>query len=119
MTFACTSIQEQIVAGERLGEAEQAHVLACAACAQLAADCVALDSLVADEVAGAFSPPDDFADRVMRSLDADAKPDGKDLLERRWVQVLLANLGVAFALVNLARFVFATLIPTATLGGLP
>jgi len=119
MTSACTRIQERIVAGEALGDVEQTHVLACAGCARLAADCVALDSLVADEIHGAIALPDDFADRVMRRLDAESPAAGDELWGRRWVQVALANVGIVFALVNLVRFVFATLIPTATLGGLP
>jgi hypothetical protein len=119
MTSSCTLIQERIVGGEALEDTEQAHVLACAACSCLAADCVALDSLVADELHGAVALPGDFADRVMRRLDAENVAESNDLFGRRWVQIALANVGIAFALINLARFVFATLIPTATLGGLP
>jgi hypothetical protein len=114
-------IQEQIVCGERLGESEQAHILGCAGCSRLAAEGLALDAMVADGLAGAVSVPDDFADRVMRGLDADAKGVARweAMLDRRWVQLTLANLGIVFAAVNLFRFVFSALIPTASLGGLP
>jgi hypothetical protein len=114
-------IQEQIVCGERLGEIEQAHILGCAGCSRLAAECLALDGMVADGLADAVSVPDGFADRVMRNLDTDAKGIARweDMLGRRWVQIALANVGIVFAVVNLFRFVFSALIPTASLGGLP
>lgn len=118
MMLMCTEIQERIVAGESLTEGEQSHVLDCLACARLVADCVALDGLLAAGVDDAVAVPDDFADRVMRAL-GEQPASGPDLLGRPWVQLVLANLGIAVALVNLVRFVFAPLIPTATLGGMP
>jgi hypothetical protein len=121
MNPSCTAIQERMVAGESLGEADQAHVLACAGCSRLAADCLALDAIVADELDGTVTVPDGFADHVMRRLEAGSGRVGgwDDLLTRRWVQVVLANVGIAFAIVNLLRFVFSTLIPAASLGGVP
>jgi hypothetical protein len=121
MTSPCTVIQEQMVCGERLGEIEQTHVLGCAGCSRLAAECLALDGMVADGLEGAVSVPDDFADQVMRNLDAEVQicTRWEALLGRRWVQIALANLGIGFAVVNLFRFVFSALIPTASLGGLP
>ena len=121
MTSSCPLIQERIVCGELLGEIEQGHVLACPSCSRLAAECLALDGLVADGLDGAVSVPDDFSDRVMRNLDADRKGSvgREELLGRRWVQVALANVGIAVAVVNLFRFVFSTLVSTASLGGLP
>jgi hypothetical protein len=113
-------MQERIVAGERLGEEHQAHVLGCTQCARFAADCLALDSMVENGVDAAVSVPDDFADRVMRNLDvANPGVHWQDFLGRRWIQVVLANLGVAVAVINLVRFVFSALIPTASLGGVP
>jgi hypothetical protein len=121
MTSTCTVIQEQIVCGEKLGESEQAHVLGCTACSRLASDCLALDGIVADGLAGAMSVPGDFADRVMRRLDADSKGVARweAMLDRRWVQLALANVGIVVAVANLFRFVFSALIPTVSLGGLP
>jgi hypothetical protein len=121
MNGTCTLIQERIVAAEALGEDQQAHVLACAGCSRVVADCLALDGMVADELDGAALVPDGFADRVMRHLDAELARGGgwDDLLGKRWVQVSLANVGIAFAIVNLVRFVFSTLIPAASLGGVP
>jgi hypothetical protein len=121
MSSPCTEIQERIVASERLGETEQAHVLDCPRCSRLTADCLVLDGLVVDGLDGTFSVPDDFADRVMGQLEVDAKFGARwdDMLGRRWVQIALANVSVAFAVVNLFRFVFSALIPTTSLGGLP
>ncbi len=121
MNVSCTLIQERVVAGEMLGEGEQTHVLACAKCSGVVADCLAFDALVADGLDSAAQVPDGFADRVMRHLDAAPARSGgwDDVLGKRWVQVALANVGVAFAIVNLLRFVFSTLVPTASLGGVP
>jgi hypothetical protein len=124
MNSLCTVVQERIVASQTLDEAEQAHVLGCAGCSRFAADCLALDSMVADSVDGALSIPSDFADRVMAKLEQ-VDPDRaqvrrwEDLFGRRWVQVAIANVGVVFAVANLVRFVFSALLPTAALGGTP
>lgn len=124
MNSLCTVVQERIVASQTLDEAEQAHVLGCAECSRFAADCLALDSMVADSVGDAVSIPPDFADRVMAELDQPT-PDPaqarrwEDLFGRRWMQVAIANVGIAFAVANLVRFVFSALLPTAALGGTP
>jgi hypothetical protein len=121
MNVPCTVVQERIVAGERLDVIDQAHVLGCADCSTFAADCLALDSMVAEGVDGAVSIPDDFADRVMRTLDGGSARALRwdNLFSRRWVQVAIANVGVAVAVANLVRFVFSALLPTAALGGSP
>ncbi len=119
MNSACTVIQERIVASEVLDEAAQSHVLDCAACSRFAADCIVLDSMVEDGMNVAVALPDDFADRVMGKLDVAPADRWQDLFGRRWIQIALANVGVAFAVVNLVRFVLATLVPTTSLGALP
>ena len=120
----CNAIQERIVMGEVLDEASQAHVLACASCGRTAADWLALDSLVALEIDGGVAVPDGFPDRVMAGLPpepAAALPVSRVeiLLGRRWVQLVLAQVGLAVAIANLLRFVFSTLVPAASLGGVP
>jgi hypothetical protein len=119
MSSPCTVIQERIVAGETLGEAEQAHVLDCAPCSRFAADCLVLDSLVADGMNAAVALPDNFADRVMNELDVARSDRWHDLFGRRWIQIAAANVGIAVAVINLIRFVLATLVPTTSLGGVP
>jgi len=119
MNSPCTVIQERMVAGETLGETEQAHVLDCATCSRFAADCLVLDSMVEEGVNAAVALPDDFADRVMGKLDVARAGGWQDLFGRRWMQVVLANVGVAFAVINLVRFVLSALIPTASLGAMP
>lgn len=124
VSTTCNAIQERIVVGEVLDEASQAHVLACTSCGRMAADWLALDSLVAEEIDGGIAVPDGFADRVMAGLSPDlagAVPVSRveSLLGRRWVQVVLAQVGLAVAIANLLRFVFSTLVPAASLGGVP
>jgi hypothetical protein len=77
--------------------------------------------MVAEGVDGAGSIPDDFADRVMRDLDGHRTRALRwdDLFGRRWVQLAIANVGLAVAVANLVRFVFSALLPTAALGGGP
>ena len=107
--------------GDLLDEASQAHVLACVSCSRLAADCVALDGLVADGIGGGVDVPDGFADRIMASLapESAAASRFEILLGRRWVQLALTQVGFAVAIANLLRFVFSTLVPAASLGGAP
>ena len=115
----CTAIQERIVLGEVLDPASQSHVLACASCEKLAAEWLALDSQVADGIDGGVVVPDGFAERVMASL-AQSPADSsrfENLLGRRWVQLALTQVGLAVAIANLLRFVFASLVPGASLGG--
>jgi hypothetical protein len=42
----------------------------------------------------------------------------EQLLGRRWVQLALTQVGLAVAIANLLRFVFSTLVPAASLGGM-
>jgi hypothetical protein len=120
-TMLCNRIQEHLVAGEVLDQAGQAHVVACASCGQVAADWLALDSAIAEGLDGGPEVPAGFADRVMAAVAAEpvASSSVSRLLGRRWLQVALANLGLAVAIANLLRFVFSTLLPTASLGGAP
>lgn len=120
-TTSCNAIQERIVVGEVLDEASQEHVLACASCGGLAAEWVALDGLVAHGLAGGIVVPDGFADRVMDRLVSEPAADSRiqRLLGRRWVQLALTQVGLAVAIANLLRFVFSTLVPAASLGGVP
>jgi hypothetical protein len=117
----CNAIQERIVAGDALDDANQAHVLGCASCSLLAAEWVALDSLVAHGLDIGIAVPDGFADRVMASLEPTSGAGARfeRLLGRRWVQLALTQVGLAVAVANLLRFVFATLVPAASLGGVP
>jgi hypothetical protein len=116
----CTIIQERIVLGQILDENSQSHVLACAGCGRLAADFMALDALVASGIDGGIVVPDGFADRVMAGLGPEAVAASRleRLLGRRWVQLALTQVGLAVAIANLVRFVFSTLMPAASLGGL-
>jgi hypothetical protein len=124
----CNAIQERIVVGEALDEASQTHVLACTSCGRLAAEWVELDSLVAEGIDGGVTVPDGFADGVMARLAAEPVIDSRFdsrfasrfelLLGRRWVQLALAQVGVAVAVANVLRFVFSMLVPAASLGGM-
>ncbi len=121
--LSCNLIQERIVAGETLDEREQAHALACASCARVAAEWLALDSAIADGIDGGIVVPDGFADRVMAGLHkaSDGAPRTATRLERalgrRWVQLALAQVGLVVALANVVRFVLSALVPAASLGG--
>lgn len=119
MNSPCNVIQERIVAGERLCESDQAHVLGCAVCSRFATDCLVLDGMVTDGIDAAVSLPDDFTDRVMGSLDVGPEAGWQGFFGRRWIQIALAHVGVAFAVINLVRFVLAALISTASLGAVP
>jgi hypothetical protein len=120
LSMSCNAIQERIVVGDALDDAIQAHVLACASCGSLAAECLALDSLVAGEIDGGIAVPDGFADRVMASLAPEPVAASRfdTLIGRRWVQLALTQVGLAVAIANLLRFVFSTLVPAASLGGM-
>ena len=117
-SISCNTIQERIVVGEALDEVSQAHVVDCPLCARVAADLLVLDARVADELSAAIAVPEGFADRVMSRLDEDPLTRLDRLLDRRWVQVGLAYVGAALALVNMFRFVLSSLIPGAGLGGM-
>jgi hypothetical protein len=114
----CNRIQERLVAGDPLDEANQAHVVTCASCGRVAAEWLALDSAIAEGMASGLEVPDGFAERVMAAALAEpmAVRSGRGL-GRRWLQVALANVGLAVAIANLLRFVFSTLLPAASLGG--
>jgi hypothetical protein len=115
----CNAIQERIVAGEVLDENSQAHTLSCVRCSRFVAEWLALDSLIAEEIDGKIVVPDGFADRVMAKIEtaADATSRVDALLGRRWVQLALTQVGLAVAIANLLRFVFSTLLPASSLGG--
>jgi hypothetical protein len=117
----CNRIQEQIVAGEALDEADQAHVVACASCGTVAAEWLALDSTIADGLDGGTAVPGGFADRVMAAVEAFPAVSSRTehWLDRRWLRVALANIGLAVALSSVLRFMFSTLIPAVSLGGKP
>ena len=118
---SCNAIQERIVVGEVLDEASQQHVLGCAGCGRLAAEWVALDGLVDHGLDGGVAVPDGFADRVMDRIESEPAADSRiqSLLGQRWVQLALTQVGLAVAIANLLRFVFSTLVPAASLGGVP
>ena len=118
---SCNAIQEWIAVGDVLDEASQEHVLVCASCGRLAAEWVALDDLVAHGLEGGIAVPDGFADRVMDRIESQPAADSRiqSLLGRRWVQLALTQVGLAVAIANLLRFVFSTLVPAASLGGVP
>ena len=121
MESTCNRIQERIVAGEAVDETGQAHVMACASCGQVAAEYLALDSAITDGLADGPEVPDGFADRVMAAVAVEPATPSRiqRVLGRRWLQVALANIGLAVAVTNLLRFVLSTLLPTASLGGSP
>jgi hypothetical protein len=105
--------------GEVLDENNQAHTLSCVSCSRFVAEWLALDSLIAEEIDGKVVVPDGFADRVMAKIvpAADATSRVDALLRRRWVQLALTQVGLAVAIANLLRFVFSTLLPASSLGG--
>lgn len=117
---SCNAIQERIVMGDALDDANQAHVLACAGCSRMAAEWVTLDSQLADGIDGGVEVPVGFAERVMAALAPETVAVSRleHLLGRRWVQLVLAQVGLAVAIANLLRFVFSTLVPAASLGGM-
>lgn len=117
--LSCSRVQESIVAGAAMDANDQAHAVACPACARVAAECMALEGMVVEEMNGVVVP-DGFADRVMARLGDDVAVSRLDgWLGRRWVQLALAQVGLAVAIVNVVRFVLATLVPAASLGGAP
>jgi hypothetical protein len=115
----CNLIQERIVAGEALDERDQAHALACPGCARVTAEWLALDSLLAYDLDGGIVVPDGFADRVMAGLEqpVQGQTGFERMLSRRWVQLVLAHVGLVVALANIVRFVLSALVPAASLGG--
>jgi anti-sigma factor RsiW len=117
----CNRIQEQIVAGDALDEPGQAHVLACPSCATVAAEWLALDSTIAAGLDSGPEVPAGFTDRVMAAVvdtpGSSSRFEG--WLDRRWLRIVLANLGLAVALSSLLRFVLTTLLPTVSLGARP
>jgi hypothetical protein len=117
---SCNAIQERIVMGDALDDTSQTHVLACAGCSRMAAEWVALNSQVADGIDGGIDVPDGFAERVMAALGPEPAVASRfeQLLGRRWVQLVLTQVGLAVAIANLLRFVFSTLVPGASLGGM-
>lgn len=118
-TLPCNPIQERIALGEALSEQDQAHVLACPGCAEVARLWLALDSEIASQIDGGLKVPDGFADRVMDAIDEAPQLSAglERALGRRWVQLVLANLGLAVAVANIVRFVLGALLPAAGLGG--
>jgi len=119
-TSLCNRIQESIVAGGSLDEAGQAHVVACASCAGVAAEWLALDGAITDGLEG-MDVPAGFADRVMAAVAADAPGSSRveHMLERPWLKIALANVGLVVAITSVLRFVFSTLLPAMSLGGAP
>lgn len=117
----CNRIQEQLVAGDALDETGQAHVVACASCAEVAAEWLALDSAITEGLAGGPEVPAGFGDRVMAAVAAQPRTSSRieRALSRRWLQVALANIGLAAAITSLVRFIFSTLLPAVSLGGTP
>jgi hypothetical protein len=117
---SCNAIQERIVLGDALDDASQTHVLACTGCSRMAAEWVTLNSQVADGIDGGIDVPDGFAERVMAALAPEPAAASRfdQLLGRRWVQLVLTQVGLAVAIANLLRFVFSTLVPAASLGGM-
>lgn len=120
MSDPCNAIQERIAVGDVLDAASQTHVLACASCSGLAAEWLSLDGLVDDGLDGGLAVPDGFAERVMAALAPQPAVFSRfeQLLGRRWVQLALTQVGLAVAIANLLRFVFSTVVPAASLGGL-
>ena len=105
------------MAGQRLDEAGQTHLAGCPGCTRVADEHFALEALLVDELDNLVQVPDGFADRVMARLD-EVAPDKLDrLLGRRWFQIALAHVGLAMAIANVLRFVLASLVPSASLGG--
>jgi hypothetical protein len=116
----CNLYQERIVAGETLDETGQSHVMSCASCGRVASEWLALDAAIAEGLDGGPQVPAGFADRVMAALPIAPAASSRlaRLLDRRWLQIALANIGLAVAVTNLLRFVFATLFPVSV-GGAP
>lgn len=118
MPTPCNLIQERIAVGETLDEPDQAHVLACPSCTEVAKLWWTLDTQITDQLDGGITVQDGFADRVMSALDQAPRATAVDRwLGRRSVQLCLANVGLAVALANIVRFVLGTLVPAAGLGG--
>lgn len=118
-TLPCNPIQERIAVGEALGEQDQAHVLACPSCSEVARLWLALDSEIVNQLDGSVKVPEGFADRVMAALDekSQATTGIERMLGRRSVQLILAHVGLAVAITNIVRFVLGALMPAAGLGG--
>src|SRR5512138_943110 len=102
-TTPCNLYQERIVAGETLDETGQDHVVSCASCGRVAREWLALDAAIAEGLDDGPQVPDGFADRVMAALPVETAASSRlaRLLDRRWLQVALANVGLAVALSNL------------------
>jgi hypothetical protein len=122
--MTCTETQERLIRGEALDESERDHVLTCAQCGALAANCATLDAVLAELEA---KVPEGFADRVMASI-AREVAEGSTVYEpatptrwyeHRWAGMLLSSAAALVALLNVARFVASVLIPVGSFGGAP
>ncbi len=112
----CTNTQESVALGVHLSDSQRQHLGACPSCAAVAAQWSVLDSLCAGEATAEV--PAGFADAVMARVEAEG-PGPRGWLDRRWVQVGLANLAALVTLANLVRFVARLLVPVTSLGGAP
>jgi hypothetical protein len=119
-TFPCNDIQERLVAGAPLDEADQTHVLACPTCGRLASEHARLEAAFVDSLESSVRVPLGFADQVMATIahERAQSPQRLDrLIARPWVQIVLAHVGLAVAIANVLRVVLASLLPTTSLGG--
>lgn len=112
----CVEIQELLALGGRLSDHQSHHVTECPSCAAVAAQWLVLDSVFQGD--GGTDVPDGFADAVMKRVESeDTAPTG--WLDRRWVQVALANAAALVTMANVVRFVARLLVPVTSLGGTP
>ena len=112
----CGEIQEAVAMGRNLPAEAQAHVLACQACAGVAASYCELDQWL-DAAAARVVVPEGFADRIMAALPTEAPLPG--FWRHPWVHVVFANAAAGVCLFNLLRLVLRFVIPSPGLGGMP
>jgi hypothetical protein len=120
---SCNDVQEKIARGLLTAAPDRAHAVSCPACAAVAQEWSLVQAAI-DDAQSEGVVPDGFADRVMARLGDDLEndqpqPASAGLWERRWVQVVLANVGAVFTLANVLRFVVRVLVPSTSLGALP
>jgi len=122
--MTCLEIQQKLTQGELLGDVERDHVLICANCAAVAAASATLDATLAELDAAV---PEGFADRVMARIALEvrgrvgvpARANPAHWYEQRWAGIVLSSAAALVAILNVARFVAAVLVPAGWLGGAP
>jgi hypothetical protein len=111
----CGDVQEAVAMGRNLPDEARSHLLACQACAEVAASYCELDQCL-DAAAARVVVPEGFADRIMAALPTESPAPA--FWRRPWVYVVFAHAAAGVGLFNLLRLVLRFVIPSPGLGGM-